>query len=165
MRRRFTISAAFLPLLAVATIAGAQTTSAATVTPPAAPALTAPAAGASVIEPISLQWGAVVDPDGPISSYTWQVGTNSTFTTVVASGFTQESLPGIPVATTDKVSGLPLGSYFWRVKASQTVGGTVGSLDSAWSTPNNFTTTAAGPTRRPPSFNPPATGTSFPVSE
>src|SRR3954453_17453208 len=165
MRRRFTISAAFLPLLAVATIAGAQTASAATVTPPSAPALQAPAAGASMVEPFSLQWGAVVDPDGPISSYSWQVGTSSTFTTVVASGFTQESLPGIPVPSADKVSGLPLGSYFWRAKASQTVGGTAGSIDSAWSTPNNFTVTGVGATPGTPSFTSPSNGTSFHASE
>src|SRR5204863_8892541 len=112
---------------------------AATVTPPAAPALVEPAAGASVAEPLTLRWGAVVDPDGPIASYTWQIGTSSTFATVIASGFTQESLPGIPVPTADKVSGLPLGSYFWRVQASQTVGGAVGSIDSAWSTVGGLT--------------------------
>src|SRR4051812_11228144 len=165
MLRRFSLTAAFVPFLAVATIAGAQTATAATVSPPSAPALQAPAAGASVVEPFSLQWGAVVDPDGPISSYSWQVGTSSTFTTVVASGFTQESLPGIPVPTADKVSGLPLGNYFWRVKATQTVGGTVGSIDSAWSTPNNFAVNGLGATPGTPSFTSPATGTSFHVSE
>src|SRR3954451_3401703 len=165
MLRRFSLTAAFVPFLAVATIAGAQTASAATVTPPSAPALQAPAAGASMVEPFSLQWGAVVDPDGPISSYSWQVGTSSTFTTVVASGFTQESLPGIPVATADKGSCLPLGSYFWRAKASQTVGGTVGSIDSAWSTPNNFTVTGGGATPGTPSFTSPSNGTSFHASE
>src|SRR3954471_11861317 len=141
MRLRFAITSALAPFLAVATIAGAQTASAATVTPPAAPAHVEPAAGASVGEPFPLRWGAVVDPDGPIGSYTWQVGTSSTFATVIASGFTQESLPGVPVPTADKVSGLPLGSYFWRVQASQTLGGAVGSIDSAWSTVRGFTVT------------------------
>src|SRR3954447_13594626 len=154
MLRRFSLTAAFVPFLAVATIAGAQTASAATVTPPSAPALQAPAAGASVVEPFSLQWGAVVDPDGPISSYTWQVGTSSTFATVIASGFTQESLPGVPVPTADKVSGLPLGSYFWRVQASQTVAG-VGSIDSPWSAPSSFTVTGLGAAPGAPSFTSP----------
>src|SRR4051794_692475 len=152
MRRRFTITAASVLFVAVATTAGAQTASASAVTPPPAPALVEPAAAASVVEPFTLRWGAVVDPDGPIGSYTWQVGTSSTFARVVASGFTQESLPGIPVATTDKVSGLPTGSYFWRVQASQTVGGTVGSIDSAWSTPNAFTVTGLGAAPGTPSF-------------
>src|SRR4051812_20612772 len=165
MLRRFSLTAAFVPFLAVATIAGAQTATAATVSPPSAPALQAPAAGASVVEPFSLQWGAVVDPDGPISSYSWQVGTSSTFTTVIASGFTQESLPGIPVPTTDRVSGLPLGSYFWRVQASQTVGGAVGSIDSAWSTVRGFTVTGLGAAPGTPSFTSPATGSRFHASE
>src|SRR3954447_4106269 len=146
------------------TAIGAQTASAAVTAPPA-PALVAPGVGASIVEPLSLRWDAVVDPDGPISSYTWQVGTSSTFARVVASGFTQESLPGIPVATTDTVSGLPTGSYFWRVQASQTVGGTVGSIDSAWSTANSFTVTGTGAAPGRPSFTSPANGTSFRASE
>src|SRR4051794_9609921 len=146
------------------TAIGAQTASAAVTAPPA-PALVAPGVGASIVEPLSLRWDAVVDPDGPISSYSWQVGTSATFTTVIASGFTQESLPGIPVATTDKVSGLPLGSYFWRVKASQTVTSTGGSIDSAWSTPNGFTVTGIGATPGTPSFTSPSSGTSFHASE
>src|SRR3954454_1538741 len=146
------------------TAIGAQTASAAVTAPPA-PALVAPGMGASIVEPLSLRWDAVVDPDGPISSYTWQVGTSSTFTTVVASGFTQESLPGIPVPTADKVNGLPLGSYFWRAKASQTVGGTVGSIASATSTPNNFAVTGVGATPGTPSFTSPSSGTSFHASE
>src|SRR3954453_13831790 len=163
MRRGFTIIAALLLSFTVVTTVGATTASA--VTPPPAPAIVEPSAAASVVEPFTLRWGAVVDPDGPIGSYTWQVGTSSTFATVVASGFTQESLPGVPVPTADKVSGLPLGSYFWRVQASQTVGGTVGSIDSAWSTVNGFTVTGLGAAPGTPSFTSPATGTSFHASE
>src|SRR4051794_25005404 len=163
MRRGFTIIAALLLSLTVVTTVGATTASA--VTPPAAPAIVEPTAAAAVGEPFMLRWGAVVDPDGPIGSYTWQVGTSSTFATVVASGFTQESLPGIPVPTADKVSGLALGSYFWRVKASQTVGGTVGSIDSGWSAASSFTVTGIGAAPGTPSFTSPANGTSFHASE
>src|SRR4051812_29505167 len=163
MRRGFTIIAALLLSFTVVTTVGATTASA--VTPPPAPAIVEPSAAASVVEPFTLRWGAVVDPDGPIGSYTWQVGTSSTFATVVASGFTQESLPGIPVPTADKVSGLALGSYFWRVKASQTVGGTIGSIDSAWSTASSFTITGVGAAPGRPSFTSPANGTSFHASE
>ena len=140
--------------LAAASVADAQT-------PPPAPALVEPAAGAARVQPITLRWNPVVDPDGPIGSYTWQVGTSSSFTTIVLSGFTQQSLPGIPVPTQDRVSGLPLGTYFWRVKASQTVGGAIGSIESAWSTVRTFTVSALGAEPGTPSFTSPANGARF----
>src|SRR5262245_34744787 len=36
---------------------------------PPAPVLVAPGNGAALAQPITLDWGAVVDPDGPIGSY------------------------------------------------------------------------------------------------
>ena len=89
-------------------------------TAPPAPALVEPADGASLVQPVGLRWSAVVDPDGPIGSYTWQVGTTSSFTLVIASGFT-DTRNGDPVPTQDRVSGLPNGTFFWRVKATQMV--------------------------------------------
>jgi hypothetical protein len=142
--------------LAAASVADAQTP-----TPPPAPALVEPAAGASRFQPIALRWNPVVDPDGPIGSYTWQVATSSSFTTIVLSGFTQESLPGIPVPTQDKVSGLPLGTYFWRVRASQTIGGAIGSIDSPWSTVRTFTVSALVAEPGTPSFTSPGNGARF----
>ena len=73
-------------LLALATFT--LTGTAAAPTPPPAPVLVAPANGAALVQPITLRWSAVVDPDGPIGSYTWQVGTTSAFSVVIASGFT-----------------------------------------------------------------------------
>src|SRR5262245_43285953 len=111
---------------------------------PPAPVLVTPANGASLIQPIGLDWDAVSEPGGPIGSYTWQVGTSSTFTTVIASGFTNmESDPSIPTRTADKVSGLPNGTYFWRVKCSQL--GPNGGVDSPWSTVRSFIVTGLGP--------------------
>ncbi len=165
MPRRLVIVAAFVAMLVVASVSTAQRALSASVSPPPAPALVEPAAAAAVVEPLTLRWGTVVDPDGPIESYTWQVGTSATFATVIASGFTQVSLPGIPVPTQDQVSGLPLGSYFWRVKASQTVGGAVGSIDSAWSTVRSFAVTGLGAAPGAPSFISPATGTAFHAAE
>src|SRR6266576_4869164 len=73
-------------------------------TPPPAPVLVSPVNGASLIQPINLSWNAPPSTVGPIGSYTWQVSTSSTFTTVVASGFTnQEADPSIPIRTSDKV--------------------------------------------------------------
>jgi len=101
---------------------------------------------------------------GPIGSYTWQVSTSSTFTTVIASGFTnQEADPGIPIRTSDKVSGLANGTYFWRVKASEST--INGGVDSAWSTPRSFVVTGLGPAPATPTITTPANNAQFHVRE
>src|SRR3954469_16674785 len=69
-------------------VAAVTAANAAAQTPPPAPTLVAPNDGASAVQPVTLQWTAVSDPDGPIGSYTWQVGTTNTFGVVVADGFT-----------------------------------------------------------------------------
>src|SRR5882672_8317005 len=99
MARTSILTAMPIALLAFAFTAAAQT-------PPPAPALIEPAAGAALVQPITLTWGAVVDPDGPIGSYTWQVSATSTFGVVIASGFTNASGDSVPTRTDDKVSGL-----------------------------------------------------------
>ena len=112
-------------------------------TPPPAPVPVAPANGASLVQPITLQWQAIVDPDGPIGSYSWEVGTSTTFGTVIASGFNNFDLD-VPLPTTAQVSGLPNGTYFWRVRGAQDQGN-AGFFDSPWSTPRSFTVTGLGP--------------------
>ncbi len=134
-------------------------------TPPPPPTLAAPANGAALAQPIALDWNAVVDPDGPIGSYTWQVSNSSAFTTIVLSGFTNILTPDLPTVTKDRVSGLPNGTYFWRVKASQTVGGATGSIDSPWSTVRTFTVTGIGPAPAPPVISTPTTGSRFHLAE
>jgi len=149
------IVAAFLFSFATSTIEGIAQTA------PPAPALVEPANGASLVQPVGLRWSAVVDPDGPIGSYTWQVGTTSGFTVVIASGFT-DTRNGDPVPTQDRVSGLPNGTYFWRVKATQMVGGATGSIESAWSAVSSFTITGLGPAPAgTPSITGPANGSQF----
>src|SRR4029434_7654574 len=133
---------------------------------PPAPVLAAPANGVSLVQPITLDWNAVSDPDGPIGSYTWQIATTSAFTTIIASGFTNmDSDPSVPTRTADKVSGLPNGTYFWRVKASQLVGGATGFVDSSWSPVRSFTVTGLGPAPATPSFITPANNAQFHVRE
>ena len=106
------------------------------------------------------------NPNGPIGSYTWQVGTTSAFTKIIASGFTDmDPDASVPTPTADKVSGLPNGTYFWRVKATQLVGGAQGSVDSAWSAVRSFTVTGLGAAPAAPAFSTPATGASFHVRE
>src|ERR1044071_9733921 len=131
---------------------------------PPAPVLVSPANGASLVQPITLDWDPVSAPGGPIGSYTWQIGTTSAFTTVIASGFTNmDSDPSIPTRTADKVSGLPNGTYFWRVKCTQL--GTNGGVDSAWSTVRSFTVTGLGSAPATPSFITPLNNAQFHVNE
>ena len=133
---------------------------------PPAPTLVSPASGASLVQPITLDWNAVSNPNGPIGSYTWQVGTTSAFTKIIASGFTDmDPDASVPTPTADKVSGLPNGTYFWRVKATQLVGGAQGSVDSAWSAVRSFTVTGLGAAPASPVFSTPATNASFHVAE
>lgn len=131
---------------------------------PPGPALTAPAAGASLIQPIKLSWNAPSSTVGAIGSYTWQVAATSGFTTIIASGFTnQVADPSVPIATSDKVSGLPNGAYFWRVKASEA--STNGGVDTAWSPAQTFTVSGIGAAPAAPSFTTPANNSQFHVRE
>ena len=131
---------------------------------PPPPVLVSPANGASIVQPITLDWDPVSAPGGPIGSYTWQVGTTSTFTTIIASGFTNmDSDPTIPTRTADKLSGLANGTYFWRVKATQL--GPNGGVDSAWSTVRSFVVTGLGGAPATPSFITPANNAQFHVNE
>jgi hypothetical protein len=128
--------------------------------PPPAPTLVDPASGASLVQPMTLRWSPVNDPDGPIASYLWQVGTSSTFSNVMASGFT-DNRNGDPVPTEARLSGLPNGTYFWRVKATQTVGGAVGFIESAWSSARSFTISGLGAAPGTPGFTGPGNGSRF----
>jgi len=78
-------------------------------TPPA-PSLISPAAGASTLSPFTISWSAVSDPSG-ILGYNWQLSTSSTFSTIALQNSTNGNV------TQDTVSGLPNGTYFWRVQA------------------------------------------------
>jgi hypothetical protein len=105
-------------------------------TAPAAPALLAPADGASVTTPVTLDWTETFDPSlSANGGYNWQVSTTSSFSTIVVRDST------LPTETQDTVSGLPAGTYFWRVQA---VDGQLRS--SPFSAPRTFTVTgtAAG---------------------
>ncbi len=142
------VVAAFFPLgLAAPTAAQAA---------PPAPVLVAPADGASLSQPITIDWNPVVDSNGPIGSYTWQVGTSSAFGTVVLEGFTNMLFDGVLAATDHLVSGLANGQYFWRVKATSLAGG-----DSAWSTVRSFQVTGLGPAPGRPAITTPSNYSKF----
>src|SRR4030095_15106859 len=156
--------AAFLLACTGSTFASGGQSPSPTPARPPAPVLVSPANGTSLVQPITLDWNPVSAPGGPIGSYTWQVGTTSAFTTVIASGFTNmDSDPSIPTRTADKVSGLPNGTYFWRVKCTQL--GPNGGVDSPWSTVRSFTVTGPGPAPATPSFITPANNAQFHLVE
>jgi hypothetical protein len=71
--------------------------------------------------------------------------------------------PSIPTRTADRVSGLPNGTYFWRVKATQL--GPDGGVDSAWSAVRSFNVTGLGPAPAAPLFITPANNAQFHVRE
>ncbi|HYR87414.1 MAG TPA: hypothetical protein VE422_25245 [Terriglobia bacterium] len=155
MSKRFLVAVLVL-------ISTARLPRAAAQTAPPAPVLVAPANGASAVQPITLQWAPIVDPDGPIGSYTWEVSTSSAFASVILSGFTNNLRPDIPTSTEAQVSGLANGTYFWRVKGSQNIGGATGFIDSPFSAPRSFTVTGLGPAPAGvPTITSPAFGASF----
>lgn len=124
MKVRFVIM-----LLCVCTLLlGASPAAAALTTP----TLLAPAAGANVPSPLTISWSAASDPSG-ILGYNWQVSTSSTFANIVLHNSTNGQ-------TTDTVSGLPNGTYFWRVQAVSNA-----FVQGAWSTGRSFNITGAGP--------------------
>lgn len=110
---------------------------------PAAPTPLAPAGGASVQEPFAISWSSVSDPSG-IVAYNWQVSTSSGFSPVIL----QDSTSG---QTSDTVSGLANGTYFWRVQAVN------GAFEQgAWSAARSFTVTGvSGSAPGTPSLGPP----------
>jgi len=116
-------------VLGLAMTAGLGTAAAA----PPAPAPVAPANGASVQSPLTLSWSEVTDPSG-ILGYNWQISSSLNFSPIVR----QDSEN---VGTTQStVSGLPAGTYFWRVQAAN------GAFEQGpWSQPQSFTVTGAGP--------------------
>jgi len=111
---------------------------------PPAPTPIAPANAGSLQEPFTISWSAVSDPSG-LLGYNWQVSPASSFSQIVLQDSTNSDV------TSDTVSGLSNGTYFWRVQAVN------GAFEQgAWSQPRSFTVTgvAAGapatPTLAPP---------------
>jgi hypothetical protein len=105
-------------------------------TAPAAPTPLSPADGAGVTVPFTISWSATIDPTATNGGYNWQVSTSPTFATVTAFNSTN------PQTTQAVVSGLPNGTYYWRVNAASPV---FTDGVSAWSTTRSVIVTGTGP--------------------
>ena len=117
-------------ILAVILVLGASCSAFAAV---AVPNPLSPASGTNLQSPLAISWSAVTDPSG-ILGYNWQVSTSATFPTIALQNSTNVGI------TQDTVSGLPNGTYFWRV---QSVSGAF--VKSSWSAARSFNITGAGP--------------------
>jgi hypothetical protein len=100
---------------------------------PAAPALLQPLNAASVQVPLTISWSATLSPGEISGGYNWQVSRSPSFSPLVLADSTS------PAITQDVVSGLPAGTYFWRVQAVDVVG------QGPWSQARSFIVTGAGP--------------------
>jgi hypothetical protein len=103
---------------------------------PPAPSLLAPSDGAGVTVPFTIAWSSVIDPTATNGGYNWQVSTSPTFSPLILADATS------PGATQDVVSGLPNGTYYWRVNAASPL---FGEGVSAWSATRSFTVTGPAP--------------------
>src|SRR5262249_18249507 len=99
---------------------------------PAAPTLLSPAAGASVQEPFTISWSGVTSPKG-ILAYNWPASPNAAFSPVVRLNSTMG-------ATSDVMSGLANGTWFWRVQAVDSA-----LIQGAWSASQTFVVTGVAP--------------------
>ncbi len=135
-------------ILALVSLNGTAGTASAV--PPAAPILQGPAEGASVTIPFAISWSAVTAAGG----YNWELSRSSTFSSVVERS--PSLLPGA-ATTDDVVSGLPSGTYFWRVQAVSR------SLEpGAWSVARSVVVTGAGAgVPGAPTLDPPRDATRF----
>ena len=99
---------------------------------PSAPRPLSPADSASVTLPFTISWSAASDASG-ILAYNWQVSASSTFAKISR----QDSV--MAPATGDVVSGLAVGTYFWRVQAVSN-----DFVQGPWSTARRVKVTGAG---------------------
>lgn len=118
--------------------------------PPAAPVLLGPADGASVSIPFTISWSAVSGAGG----YNWEIGRSSSFGSVIERN---PVLLAGAATTDDTVSGLPPGTYFWRVQAVSR------SLElGAWSAVRSVVVVGAGVgVPGSPTLDPPKDATQF----
>ena len=110
---------------------------------PSAPLLLSPAAGASVVQPVTMSWGASTGTTA-IVAYNWAVSSTSSFSVPVRQGSTAASTVGGVVPLSAVLTGLSAGTYFWRVDAVQD-----GLTTGAWSAVRSMVVTGSAATTLP----------------
>ena len=121
---------------------------------PPAPVLVSPANGASLVQPIKLGWNHRL----PRWARSAATPGRSRLLQLLPSWLppvlrTRKLILQFRYVLSDKVSGLANGTYFWRVKASESTNN--GGVDSAWSTPRSFIVTGLGPAPATPTITTP----------
>ncbi len=112
-------------------------------------------------QPITLSWGASSGTT-PIVAYNWQVGTTSTFASLIVQGSTAASVANGPVPRTAQASGLDIGTYFWRVDAVQAASDpVVGLVTGPWSTAGTLTVTSTSGLPAAPTLVMPLNGSRY----
>jgi hypothetical protein len=101
---------------------------------PAPPSPVGPPPGAQVMEPFALSWQPPATAPGV--SYQWQVSTSPNFTPLVLTATTS------PKVTTTTLSGLALGTYYWRVQSVTSPPSPYFPLFGEWTPPQSLTITA-----------------------
>ncbi|MDQ1618519.1 MAG: hypothetical protein QOE19_1088, partial [Actinomycetota bacterium] len=129
---RIATTRAFVSLLvAVLALVGLGGTAVAVA--PTAPVLVGPADGASVTIPFTISWAPVSGAGG----YNWELGNSSSFSTVLERN---PVLLSGEATSEDVISGIPAGTYFWRVQAVSR------DLEpGAWSPARSVVVTGSGP--------------------
>jgi hypothetical protein len=114
-----------------------------------------PAAGSSVLQPVTVSWSTPTTAT-PVDGYNWEVATNSSFTAVVFANSVNAP------ATQDRLSGLPNGTYYWRVQAVEHGSPATGQIVDPWSAGVSFTVTgSAAGTPSAPTITFPASGAQY----
>jgi hypothetical protein len=136
------------------TLSGCTATISPPPTPPGAPSLVGPPEGTSTQEPFALSWDAPTGSTG--LSYRWQVSSQSSFASLVQTDFTN------PKVTATTLSGLALGTYYWRVQSVKSPPDPYNLLFGNWSPVRKVTITgeSAG-TPGAPSLTTPVAGSEY----
>jgi hypothetical protein len=110
------------------------------------PSLLSPSAGASVVQPVTLSWSSVTGTDtAPVVAYHWEVATSSTFGSTLLQEATLRPAIGVAPPTTDSFSGLPDGTYSWRVRAVQQQPPVGDLVNGPWSAPRSLVVSSDAP--------------------